>query len=83
MGCVCVRKAGLLGTPAHRNFAPSCLQSGEHVKVVHGQHEGETGMVVRVEQPVAYVFTDASQQEIRVFVRDLTLAVAVANSTDS
>lgn len=58
-------------------------QSGEHVKVVHGQHEGETGMVVRVEQPVAYIFTDATQAEIRVFVRDLTLAVATASALDS
>ena len=60
-----------------------CLQSGEHVKVVHGQHEGETGMVVRVEGPVCYIFTDATQAEIRVFVRDLTLAVATASSIDS
>ena len=59
------------------------LQSGEHVKVIHGAHEGETGMVVRVEQPVAYVFTDASRQEIRVFLRDLTLAVATASAADS
>jgi transcription elongation factor SPT5 len=59
------------------------FESGEHVKVVHGQHEGETGMVVRVETPVAYVFTDSSHQEIKVFVRDLTLAVATASSADS
>ena len=40
-------------------------------------------MVVRVEGPVAYVFTDARQQEVRVFVRDLTLAVATASAVDS
>ena len=51
--------------------------------MVHGQHEGETGMVVRVEGPVCYIFTDATQAEIRVFVRDLTLAVATASSIDS
>ncbi|KAL4420140.1 hypothetical protein ABPG77_010356 [Micractinium sp. CCAP 211/92] len=59
------------------------FESGEHVKVVHGQHEGETGMVVRVEGPVCYLFTDATQQEIRVFARDLTLAVASASAVDS
>lgn len=48
-------------SPAVTPAAPP-LQSGEHVKVVHGQHEGETGMVVRVENPVAYVFTDSSHQ---------------------
>lgn len=61
----------------------ACPQSGEHVKVVHGQYEGETGMVVRVEGPVCYIFTDATQQEIRVFARDLTLAVASASAVDS
>lgn len=44
------------------SFSSPLPQSGEHVKVVHGQHEGETGMVVRVETPVAYVFTDSSHQ---------------------
>jgi transcription elongation factor len=59
------------------------LQSGEHVKVVHGQQEGETGMVVRVEGSVCYIFTDTTQQELRVFTRDLTLAVATSSAVDS
>lgn len=59
------------------------FESGEHVKVVHGQHEGETGMVVRVEGPVCYVFTDGTQQELKVFARDLTLAVATSSAVDS
>ena len=40
-------------------------------------------MVVRVEGPVCYIFTDATQQELRVFTRDLTLAVATSSSLDS
>ncbi|GAB4821977.1 hypothetical protein N2152v2_009023 [Parachlorella kessleri] len=59
------------------------FESGNHVKVVHGQHTGETGMVVRVEGPVCYVFTDTTQQEIRVFGRDLTEAAAMASSADT
>lgn len=59
------------------------LQSGNHVKVVHGQHTNETGMVVRVEGPVCYIFTDATQQEIRVFTRDLTEAAAMASAADT
>ena len=63
---------------------PRCPpQCGEHVKVVHGQHEGETGLVVRVEGAICYVFTDATREELRVFSRDLALAVAVASSADS
>jgi transcription elongation factor SPT5 len=51
--------------------------------VVHGQYVGETGMVVRVEGPVAYLFTDGGKRELRVFTRDLTLAVAASSAVDS
>ena len=84
---VCVGKLlqlhRLIRCPPNAAMPVLLLQSGEHVKVVTGQHEGQTGMVVRVEGPVAYVFTDATQQEVATFVRDLTLALAVASSTDS
>jgi transcription elongation factor SPT5 len=56
---------------------------GEHVKVAHGQHAGETGMVLRVDGGVCHVLTDATRQEIRAFGRDLEEAVAVASSLDS
>ncbi|EFN50704.1 hypothetical protein CHLNCDRAFT_142577 [Chlorella variabilis] len=59
------------------------FESGEHVKVIHGQLKGETGMVWGVEGPFCYIFTDATQQELRVFTRDLTLAVATSSSLDS
>ncbi|KAK9811747.1 hypothetical protein WJX72_009461 [[Myrmecia] bisecta] len=48
------------------------FQSGDHVKVIHGKHEGVTGMVVRVEDGTCYVFADNTREEIRVFSRDLT-----------
>lgn len=68
-------------------FAPRELvkyfASGDHVKVVHGSHAGQTGMVVRVEGPVCYIFTDATKQEIKVFSKDLADAVAVATTLDS
>lgn len=82
-GDACTRPADVASNPRRRPCCPWPLQSGEHVKVVHGQHEGETGMVVRVEGPVCYLFTDATQQEVRVFARDLTLAVASASAVDS
>ncbi len=72
--------------PSSPPLFPPCnfsLQSGQHVKVVHGKHEGETGMVVRLDGPVAFLFTDAGQRELRVFTRDLTLAVASTSAADS
>ncbi|KFM22733.1 Putative transcription elongation factor SPT5-like protein 1 [Auxenochlorella protothecoides] len=59
------------------------FESGSHVKVEHGQHMGETGMVVTVTGPIATIFTDVSRQEIRVFVKDLVQAVAVTSSVDT
>lgn len=68
-------------------FRPSELakffEGGAHVKIIHGQFIGQTGMVVRVEGPVCVVFTDGTRQEVRVFSRDLAEAVAVASSIDS
>ena len=91
-GC-CVQQGSLqrLGWLADRqpwrvcegNPTRPASQNGEHVKVVHGEHSGETGLVLRVEGPVCVVFTDASQKEVRVFSRDLVAAVAVASSLDS
>lgn len=68
-------------------FRPSELakffQSGSHVKIMHGQYQGQTGMVIRVEGPACIVFTDTTRQEAKVFSRDLVQAVAVASSIDS
>lgn len=68
-------------------FRPSELakffQSGSHVKIMHGQYQGQTGMVIRVEGPACIVFTDTTRQEAKVFSRDLVEAVAVASSIDS
>lgn len=59
------------------------FESGDHVKVVNGSHSGETGMVVRVEGPVCYIFTDATKEEIKAFSRDLTETAAAATTIDS
>lgn len=76
--------ADLITSPPPTHKIPSnCAQSGSHVKVEHGQHMGETGMVVTVTGPIATIFTDVSRQEIRVFVKDLVQAVAVTSSVDT
>jgi transcription elongation factor len=47
-------------------------------QVTAGRHEGDTGMVVAVEEGVATLFTDITQEEVRVFTRDLTECVEEA-----
>jgi transcription elongation factor SPT5 len=37
------------------------FERGKHVKVTAGRHEGDTGMVVAVEEGVATIFTDITQ----------------------
>ena len=71
------------------SFTPKELKKhvevGAHVKVINGSHKGQTGMVVSVsdDAAVCHIVTDATREDIRVFVRDITEAVAVAATIDS
>ena len=37
---------------------------GDHVKVIAGRHEGETGLVVRIEANLAVLLSDLTLQEV-------------------
>lgn len=53
------------------------MQAGDRVKAVSGQHAGETGMLVVLDDDgVAVLILDSSQTEARMFARDLTLSKA-------
>ena len=56
---------------------------GEHVKVIGGRNEGETGLIVRVEDNVAIILSDLTMEEITVFQRFLQLCQATATGIDS
>ena len=56
---------------------------GEHVKVIGGRNEGETGLIVRVEDNVAIILSDLTMEEITVFQRFLQLCQATATGVDS
>ena len=38
---------------------------GDHVRVIAGRYEGDTGLVVRVEENLAIVFSDLTMHEVR------------------
>ena len=38
---------------------------GDHVKVLKGQHEGDTGLVLRVEENLIIFFSDLTMHEVR------------------
>ena len=56
---------------------------GDHVKVVAGKYEGDTGLIIRVEQNRVVVFCDNSLHEIEVLPRDLQLCSDMATGVDS
>lgn len=41
------------------------FKTGDHVKVIAGQYDGETGMVVKVEGQVAIVISDTTRDHVR------------------
>lgn len=50
------------------SFAPNELRkffkAGDHVKVISGRFEGDTGLIARVEDNVVYLFSDLSMHEV-------------------
>ena len=56
---------------------------GEHVKVIGGRNQNETGLIVRVEENTAIILSDLTMEEITVFQRFLQLCQATATGVDS
>ncbi|XP_064385499.1 transcription elongation factor SPT5-like isoform X2 [Halichondria panicea] len=56
---------------------------GDHVKVVAGRHEAETGLVVRIEPNLAVLLSDLTYNELKVRPRDLQLCQETSSGVDS
>lgn len=56
---------------------------GDHVKVCAGRFEGDTGLIVRVEDNYVVLFSDLTMHEITVLAKDLQLCVDMATGVDS
>jgi len=69
------------------DFQPSELQKafqqGDHVKVIGGKYEGDTGLIVRVDTHCAYLFSDLTMHELKVLPKDLQLCSDMASGVDS
>lgn len=37
---------------------------GDHVKVISGKYEGDTGLIIRVEENVVVLFSDVTMHEV-------------------
>lgn len=56
---------------------------GDHVKVMRGKFEGDTGLIVRVEDNVIVLFSDLTFHELRVKPDDLQLCSDMSTGVDS
>ena len=59
------------------------FKAGDHVKVTTGTYEGDTGLIVRVEDDQCVLFSDISMHELKVRPKDLQLCREVAPGVDS
>lgn len=59
------------------------FKQGDHVKVLAGRYEGDTGLIVRVEPHRAVLVSDLTMHELEVLPRDLQLCSDMATGVDS
>lgn len=65
------------------NELTKCFHEGDHVKVIDGRYEGDTGTIVRTDERSAILLSDLSMDEIKVLIRDLQLCPDRATGVDS
>lgn len=56
---------------------------GDHVKVLAGRYEGDTGLIVRIQENLIVLFSDVTMHELKVLPRDLQLCSDIATGVDS
>lgn len=59
------------------------FKMGDHVKVISGKFEGDTGLIVRVEDNMVVLFSDLTMHELKVLPKDLQLCADMATGVDS
>ncbi|XP_042899207.1 transcription elongation factor SPT5 [Parasteatoda tepidariorum] len=67
--------------PAHE--LRKYFKMGDHVKVIAGTYEGDTGLIVRVEEKIVLLFSDLTMHELKVRPQDLQLCTDMATGVDS
>ena len=59
------------------------LHQGDHVRVIGGRYEGDTGLIVRVEDNLIVLFSDLTMHELKTMPKDLQLCTDMATGVDS
>ena len=56
---------------------------GDHVKIIGGQFEGDTGLIVRVEEKYIVMFSDLTLHEVKILPKDCQICADMATGVDS
>jgi len=59
------------------------FRQGDHVRVIGGRYEGDTGLIVRVEENMVVLFSDLTMHELKTLPKDLQLCSDMATGVDS
>ncbi|XP_065199636.1 transcription elongation factor SPT5-like isoform X2 [Planococcus citri] len=59
------------------------FKMGDHVRVISGRNEGDTGLVIRAEDNRTVVCSDLTMHELEILPRDLQLCTDMATGVDS
>jgi len=59
------------------------FQTGDHVKVINGKYENDTGLILSVESNLVVVLADLTLAELKVLPQDLQLCPDVSSGVDS
>ena len=59
------------------------FKMGDHVKVIAGRYEGDTGLIVRVEDNQIVLFSDLTMHELKILPKDLQLCADMATGVDT
>ncbi|KAI1715640.1 early transcription elongation factor of RNA pol II, NGN section domain-containing protein [Ditylenchus destructor] len=59
------------------------FKAGDHVRVVQGRYEGDTGLILRVEDNLVILISDLTMDELKVLPKDVQLCADVATGVDS
>ncbi|PSN34935.1 Transcription elongation factor SPT5 [Blattella germanica] len=59
------------------------FKQGDHVKVISGRYEGDTGLILRVEENRVVLFSDLSMHELEILPKDIQLCSDMASGVDA
>jgi len=67
--------------PAHE--LKKHFKTGDHVKVIGGKYEGDTGLIVRVEENIVVLFSDLTMHEVNSERKNLLCVTLPLNQMQS